>query len=248
MSENLENLSPLLFRNGVHPLLAREAVEEKKKEKKKGETTRSHPLSSFAARSADAIRQSIEIIYNGRSLKGKTLETAQCCVGEWSRIGPGGEGRRGWDGMETDEFVKRDRASSAQTFGKRSYQLQLHRRVAGGGASFRTGRHERCGVVLPCAARVILPLLLFIIGLFTAGSCQKSTIKRSSIPCSRTRSRVRSLYKFHWCYIGCFVSCTCIYYLSWLTPPRESLLENMLSEGVALSAYTSNTSHLIYSR
>lgn len=83
MSENLENLSPLLFRNGVHPLLAREAVEEKKKkEKKKGETTRSHPLSSFAARSADAIRQSIEIIYNGRSLKGKTLETAQCCVGE----------------------------------------------------------------------------------------------------------------------------------------------------------------------
>lgn len=72
---------------------------------------------------------------------------------------------------------------------------------------------------------------LFIIWLFTAASCQKSTIKTRSIPCEPRES----LYKFHCCYIGCFVSCTCIYYPR-LTPPRESLLENMLRVCL-LSAY-----------
>lgn len=69
MSENLfPSLGP--SDSGAHPLLAR----SRKKERVE---TWSHPLLSFVARSADAIRQSIEIIYNGRSLKGKTLEATQ---------------------------------------------------------------------------------------------------------------------------------------------------------------------------
>lgn len=79
----------------------------------------------------------------------------------------------GGEGMETDEFVKRDRANVWQAF------LSAAIASAVAGCIVERGR-SWYGV--SCAARVILPLLLFIIGLFTAGSCQKSTIKRSRHP------------------------------------------------------------------
>lgn len=157
---------------------AKKKEKEKGKKEGKGGETRSHPLPSFAARSADAIRQSIEIIYNGRSLKGKTLETTQCvsvCVNEV-------EFERGGCG----EFVKRNEPRTLLgplSFGRGSYQLQLHRCSRPGASPMFRLRHA-----MPRhAARVILPVLLFIIRLFTAGSCQKSTIK-PSIPCARTRA------------------------------------------------------------
>lgn len=78
--------------------------------------------------------------------------------------------------METDEFVKRDRANVWQAF------LSAAIASAVAGCMFRTGQVRRSWCGVSCAARVILPLLLFIIGLFTAGSCQKSTIKRSRHP------------------------------------------------------------------
>lgn len=87
----------------------------------------------------------------------------------------------GWKPTNSLRGTREQRA----TFGKRSYQLQLHPAVVAGCIVDVSNDVRWCGV--PCAARVILPLLLFIIGLFTAGSCQKSTIKRS-IPCAHTRA------------------------------------------------------------
>lgn len=58
------------------------------------------------------------------------------------------------------------------SLGSISYQWQLH-------CCSRRCIDASCGSVVARGTAIILPVLLFISRLFTAGSCQKSTIKRS---------------------------------------------------------------------